>query len=147
MNRGRQKGFTLVELAMVVILIGVLAVYALPRLDIGLFSERGYYEQALVALRFAQKQAVASNCATRARFNSVNSCEVIRISGCNGLASDTNLSNPATGDNNFCNHGEASSLGGTTSFVFDSLGRSSGTLLVNGQQITVHANTGFIQEP
>jgi MSHA pilin protein MshC len=60
LHSGPQQGFTLVELVMAIVLIGVLSVVALPRLasrsDV---SARGFHDSTLAYLRFAQKSAVA----------------------------------------------------------------------------------------
>lgn len=59
MNK-RAAGFTLVELIVVMIIIGVLAVAALPRFaDQSVFEARGFYDETLSLLRYAQKSAVA----------------------------------------------------------------------------------------
>lgn len=58
-----QRGFTLIELVMVIILLGVLAIAILPRLtDKDAFSERGYRDSLASALRYAQKVAMTSGC-------------------------------------------------------------------------------------
>ncbi|MDZ7938873.1 MAG: prepilin-type N-terminal cleavage/methylation domain-containing protein [Rhodoferax sp.] len=58
--RGRQRGFTLIELIMVLVLLGVLAVFAAPRiLNRNDFEARGFHDQTLGVLRFAQKTAIA----------------------------------------------------------------------------------------
>lgn len=55
-----QHGFTLVEMIAVMVLVGILAVVALPRLDsAGIFTELEYRDEIAAALRFAQKSAVA----------------------------------------------------------------------------------------
>lgn len=138
-----QSGFTLVELVVVIILLGVLAAYATPRLNISGFQQQGYYQQALAALRYAQKQAVAANCQTDAVFT-LTSCTVTKT-GCTGSPA---VSNPAvTGDTNFCTDSQAASVAGSP-ISFDSIGGSTGqTLTINGINITVHANTGFIEAP
>lgn len=62
------RGFTLVELVTVLILIGILAVVALPNLDFARdVGATAFRERVVVALRHAQKSAVARRrmvCAT-----------------------------------------------------------------------------------
>ncbi|MDQ5908173.1 MAG: pilin protein MshC, partial [Pseudomonadota bacterium] len=59
-----QHGFTLMEIALVLVIIGVLAAVAAPRLqEAGLLSQIYLAEEVRVALRYAQRQAVASGCA------------------------------------------------------------------------------------
>ena len=55
-----QCGFTLIELVMVLVLLGILAVYAVPRMiNTGDFYARGFHDQSLAYLRYAQKTAIA----------------------------------------------------------------------------------------
>lgn len=55
-----ERGFTLIELVMVLVLVGVLAVFAAPRLlatsDI---NARGFHDETLAYLRYAHKTAIA----------------------------------------------------------------------------------------
>lgn len=55
-----QSGFTLVELIVVMIIIGIMAVLVLPRFDLlkG-FDEIGYYDKVKATLEYARKSAVA----------------------------------------------------------------------------------------
>jgi MSHA pilin protein MshC len=58
--RLNSSGFTLVELVVVLIVVGILAFTALPRFfDQEDFYARGFYDETLAALRYAQKTAVA----------------------------------------------------------------------------------------
>ena len=53
-------GFTLVELVMTMIVVGILAVAVLPRFaDVSVFEARGFRDETLSLLRYAQKSAVA----------------------------------------------------------------------------------------
>ena len=68
--RSTERGFTLVELIAVLILVGVLAAVALPRLDVvqALRSD-GWREQTLAGLRLAQATASGHRRLVCASFN------------------------------------------------------------------------------
>jgi prepilin-type N-terminal cleavage/methylation domain-containing protein len=56
-------GFSLVEVIVVIILLGILSVVALPRLfDTTDFDTANFHEDAINAFRYAQKTAIASGC-------------------------------------------------------------------------------------
>lgn len=58
----RQRAFTLIELVAVLVIVGVLAVVAIPRFfDRATFDERAFYDQVLSAIRYAQKTAIAQH--------------------------------------------------------------------------------------
>lgn len=56
----REGGFTLPELIIVMIVVGVLAAVAMPRLTDSGFDDRRLRDETIAALRFAQKSAIAS---------------------------------------------------------------------------------------
>jgi MSHA pilin protein MshC len=61
-HRISQSGFTIVELITVIVIVGILAVAALPRFfDQNVFESRGFYDQVVATLRFAQKAAIAQH--------------------------------------------------------------------------------------
>ena len=53
-------GFTLVELITVMILVGILAVVAIPRMIVRTFDERGFHDAVKAAVQHARRVAVAS---------------------------------------------------------------------------------------
>ncbi|WP_338761243.1 prepilin-type N-terminal cleavage/methylation domain-containing protein [Massilia sp. METH4] len=60
--RTGQFGFTLVELILVLVLVGVLGAIAAPRFfDRQVFDVAGYSQQVTALIRYAQKQAIAQN--------------------------------------------------------------------------------------
>ena len=53
-------GFTLVELVVTVMIVGILAVAVVPRFfSANVFETRGYYDYVMSTLRYAQKTAIA----------------------------------------------------------------------------------------
>lgn len=68
--RSTEAGFTVVELIVVLVLIGVLAVVALPRLSAtDAVRDDGWREQVLAGLRLAQASAVGHRRLVCARFS------------------------------------------------------------------------------
>ena len=67
----RQHGFTIVELVIVIVLMGILAGVAIPRFfDRKGFDAASYAEQLKAQLRFAQKTAIAGGRPVYVRVNS-----------------------------------------------------------------------------
>ena len=55
------RGFSLVELVVVIIIAAIIAVLAIPRLRDTESNATWYHEQVLAAVRYAQRQAVAQH--------------------------------------------------------------------------------------
>lgn len=158
----KNRGFTLIELVMVLILVGILAVTALPRFfDRSTFDARGFHDETLAALRYAQKTAIAqrrdvcvtftSNSVTLtvAKFASPSTC-VTGIKDSN----TTDLVSPA-GVSPYQVTGRTSTVAfqsTPTSFKFNALGQpqpnSKKTIQVSGaaNSITIEQETGYVHQ-
>lgn len=144
------NGFTLVELIVVIILAGIIAAYAIPRLNLDGFRAQGFEQQATAAIRYGQKQAIGSGCNINVSI-STSACTVQYgapvETGC--AAASTSLVNPASGQNNFCNSSIPDSGAVLPASVqFDRIGRPSGSLSINfgTATITIEPETGFAYE-
>jgi len=147
MNRADSRGYTLTELVLVLVIAGVIAAFALPRFfDVQVFQQRGFFESALAAARFAQKHAVATGCNIRVQFSaagfslSANSS----LASCSATTFGSAVTNPAGGGN----FGESAPPGITVStadLYFDGAGRprspATGALLAAPVSVTIGVRT------
>lgn len=87
-------GFTLVELVVILVVFGILAVVALPRLfDRGDFDARAFLDQTAGVLRYAQKSAIAQRRTVCVNF-AANSATLTIRSATGAGACDTPLAGP-----------------------------------------------------
>lgn len=143
------SGFTLIELVVVMLIIGVLAVAAVPRLlDSQTFDRRGFNDQTLSALRYGHKAAIAQRRAVCVSF-STTSLTFTLASAAGSSTCDTPLTGP-TGDSPFqinASPGVAYSAS-PSNFRFNAAGQASlgQTLQVSGEtaSITIEQETGYV---
>lgn len=143
------KGFSLIELVTVMVIVGIVALFAAPRFfSTNPFSERGFYEDALAAVRYTQKFAIASRCTVTASFTAGTGpagSYTLTYNSCPDGSSGT-VQRP--GDGNFTNTAPAGVAvsASPSSVSFDRIGRPSAatTITVGSRSLQVEAETGFV---
>jgi MSHA pilin protein MshC len=146
-------GFTLTELVLVIVLVGVLAIVAAPRFNPEPFSEAAFHQELISALRYAQKLAINSGCEIQVQVSAASdSFAVTRRSGgsatsCGAGAFGDPVANPAGTGNLQATAPYDVDLLNDLTVVFDSLGLPSagGSVSVDGRIITVEAASGYVR--
>ncbi len=157
MITNKQAGFTLVELVMVIIMLGILSATALPKFfEKNSFAEKAFFDDTLNAIRYAQKLAVATGCSVKVSIAadqySLHRQGNSTSTACPGGSTYAlDVPHPSFGTSNYSGSEAGISLtSSVASFVFNSLGTASTnvTLTVNATRtISVIAETGFVYAP
>lgn len=163
MARARSSGFTLVEMIGVMIIVGILAVAALPRFfDRQIFESRGFHDELLAALRYAQKSAIAQRRSVCVVFGANSATLTIASASSDAPANrytcDKNLRSP-TGTAPFVVTAPSGVrfAAAPTSFLFNSLGQpvnaagvaiATQTIQVSetGRSIIIETDTGYVHQ-
>lgn len=156
----RENGFTLVELIVTLLIVGILAVFVAARMDsFGTFGERGFHDALKGGLQFARKEAVAKRRYTcvavagnAAGFTvDTRSPETGGAVFCDGSSvADLNLPAPdrhCPGANQVCAPAGKTASCAPATFSFDAQGRASAAVSCSstGQPaIRIEQETGYV---
>jgi MSHA pilin protein MshC len=153
--RTNLRGFTMVELIVTIMVIGILAVNILPRWSGNSgFDERSFRDRVVAGLRYAQKSAIASRRTVCASFSSPPASVTFMISTLPPVAADCTTGAALVGPENTP---LVVTAPGTVNFaalpadvIFDAAGRPAAGALINvsglaaALVITVEAETGYV---
>lgn len=152
MRFNKQHGFTFIEIVLTLIIVSVVAAIALPRFfTTSAFDQRGFSDELINALRYAQQYAVASHCGVRVQI-APNSYTLFRAVTSATCASNTpgayfvKLVNPSRRPEAFTATAPKGITMSSHDIIFTAQGSSSTTqtITVGSAQIRVEATTGFI---
>lgn len=148
-----RSGFTMVELVVMMLIIGILAVVVLPRFDLlqG-FDEIGYRDKVKATLEYARKSAVAQrrNVQVAIAGSGLTVTRQTATPEGEGIASWVALNLPGTSTNAFAAPSGVALSPDSATIIFDPLGRpvtlsaSSFTVSGGAGTITIEAETGYV---
>ncbi|MDD5668975.1 MAG: prepilin-type N-terminal cleavage/methylation domain-containing protein [Candidatus Omnitrophica bacterium] len=158
----RFAGFTLIEVIMVIVIVGILAGMAIPRFDsfYGMKMESAA-KKMITDIRYVQQIAVSRHTNTRIVFNPGNDTYTAQEETSPGSGTWNSITDPYTRSNLTMNfHADAqyggidlsgASFGGISTLQFNLEGKPAdgGTVSLGyhgwNKTITIEANTGFIR--
>jgi len=134
-QKKNQRGFTLVELITVMVIVGIMAVAVLPRFfTVSDFEDRGSADQVKSMLRFAQKTAIAQH-------RNIS----VAISG--GATSPNCTTTLAGASPELTCQVKSTVTAGAGTYTFNALGQrtsATGVITMGGVNITIEAETGYV---
>ena len=146
----RRGGFTLTELIVTLVILGILAIAIVPRfLDRSTFDSRGFHDETLAILRYAQKTAIAQRRNVCVAFTSTSiTLTIAKVAGNTAICTED-----LAGANGVRPYSITAPSGVTytstpNAFTFTALGQATAgqTFRVSGvaMDIIVEAETGYV---
>jgi len=150
----------MVELVITIVLVGILSVVVLPKFfSTATFNERGYFDESVAAVRYAQKLAIASGCDVQAAF-SATGYVLTQRAGCTtgSFTGEPPVPHPARSGGFQLAPPSGVTVGTTASLYFDKIGRPrnpagsppnnllSGitTVAIGTRTLTIEPQTGYV---
>lgn len=148
----RMLGFTLVELVVVLVIVGALAAVSAPMFfSADVFRERGFYDETVSAVRYAQKLAVATGCTVRVNVTATGFTlfRAANLAACNAGTYTTDITDPSSSATTFTRTAPGGVVLTPATFDFAADGSASANVTVNvgTRPFNVIAATGFVQVP
>lgn len=147
----RQRGFTLVELIVTMIVVGILAIAIVPRMDLVRgFDEIGYRDRVRATLEYARKSAVAQRRNVRVSIAASAVSVEVQQSTPEGAGAGAwvALNLPGGNANAFSAPAGTTLAPANDTVIFDALGRpdAAKAYVVSGGAgtIVVEAETGYV---
>ncbi len=140
----RGGGFTLVELIVILIIIGVLAVAAIPRfMDQSVFETRGFHDETMSLLRYAQKAAIAQRRSVCVTLNATGATMMIAGAAPPSSTCNTALAFPSAPRGGT---GLSATVGSFTFLASGGTDKAANVTISfsDGSGITVDAVTGYV---
>jgi MSHA pilin protein MshC len=148
-----QRGFSLLELIIVIILLGILAIAAAPSFTTQGTEEATFAEETRAALRYAQKLALATGCEVQVAVDAgTDGLSVTRRAGGTSTSCGTGgftqaVTDPAGGGAYQRDAGSEADVTAGLTVVYDGLGRPStaGTVTIGARSVVVEAESGYVR--
>jgi MSHA pilin protein MshC len=145
MSARRNRGYTLAELVIVIVIAAILAALTLPQLNPQSVDATWFHEQVRSAVRYAQRTAVAQR---RCIFVSVTATQVqLFDGGTNCVITATPVTQLAGQTVALTAPAGVVLSPAPNNFWFNGLGQPSGATGINvgGRSVFVNAETGYVQ--
>lgn len=142
----RQSGFTLIEMIMVIVIMGALAVLAMGKFNRDSFDVVAASGELVQAIRYAQDKSMSNSGATNYQIEITGAGYEVKQGG-------SSITNPVDGSAGYTNSWSGIALDTTTTVIFDAYGNpglatpltitlSKGT---GSDSVTVENVTGFVR--